>query len=464
MRRVRIGFVPLAILLAACTSTGSVATSPPSTPASSAAPTSDSASPSVRSPTPAASGAWSTYHGDTGRSGHLSGPAIKGQLHHEWTRNLDGAVYAQPIVVGSLVIAATENNSVYGLRASNGAVVWRRHLTPPVLLSRLPCGNIDPLGITGTPAYDAKTGDVFVVTETTGGRHDLRAIDARTGRLQWTRNLDVVDRDRSAQQQRSAVLVAHGDVYVAFGGLFGDCGNYIGYVTRVATNGRGPVDHYAVPSGREAGIWAPPGPVAERTGDLLVAVGNGSGTGGSFDGSDSVVRLSSDLKRKDFFAPSTWAADNASDLDLGSSSPVLVGKHIVIAGKRGTVYLLPSTLGGIGGQTATLDGCSAYGGAAATAAAAILPCSAGIRRLDINGAHMRWAWQVRGVTGSPLIVADTVYALSTQDGDLCVVDLQSGHVQARVHVGDVTRFATPAPIDGGLVVGTTAGVVAVRGS
>ena len=453
MRGVRFGVVSLAILLAACTSTGSRPAPRPLPPSS--APTS-SASPAALS--------WPTYHGDTARSGQLRGPAIRDPLRKSWEQHLDGAVYAQPILVGDTVIAATENNTVYALRSHTGTVVWRRHLAEPVRRSQLPCGNIDPLGITGTPAYDAKSGLVFVVTETTGGRHDLRAIDARTGALRWTRNLDVVDRDRTAQQQRAALLVAHDKVYVAFGGLFGDCGNYIGYLTAVPTDGTGDIAHYAVPSGREAGIWAAPGPVEDSDGNVLVAVGNGSETGGQFDGSDSVVRLSPDLKRSGFFAPSTWPADNAADLDLGSSSPVIVGNHIVIAGKRGTVYLLPRQLGGIGGQVATLDGCAAYGGAATTATAVVLPCSEGIRRLDVDGSDLRWRWQVAGVAGSPLIVGGTVFALSAQDGKLCSIDLRSGHIRSRVDVGEVTRFATPAPLPDGLVVGTTHGVVALRGS
>src|SRR5690242_21541856 len=41
----------------------------------------------------------------------------------------------------------------------------------PQPLSGLPCGNIDPLGITGTPAYDATTGSVFVVAETRSEEH-----------------------------------------------------------------------------------------------------------------------------------------------------------------------------------------------------------------------------------------------------------------------------------------------------
>lgn len=459
MRRVRIGLVPLAILLAACTSSGSKPGQPVSSPSS----VPSTSAPSVRPPAPVLPSSWPTYHGDNARTGYLRGPAISGRLRTAWETALDGAVYAQPIVVGDFVIAATENNSLYKLRIDTGAIVWRRHLAAPMRRSELPCGNIDPLGITGTPAYDVQSDLVFLVTETTGGRHDLHAIDARNGQEEWARNLDVVDRDRTAEQQRSAILVSHNTVYVAFGGLFGDCGNYIGYVTAIGTDGKGAIAHYGVPSGREAGIWAPPGPVLDDDGTLLFAVGNGSETGGQFDGSDSVLRLSPGLQRAAFFAPSTWPADNAADLDLGSSSPIQVGNHTVIAGKRGTVYLLAKSLGGIGGQVATLDGCAAYGGAAATQTAAVLPCNDGISRLNVDGGHMHWAWQLSGVAGSPIIVGDTVYSVSLDNGDLYAVDLRTGHVRSRINIGSVTRFATPAPISGGLVVGTTSGVVAIRG-
>ena len=462
MRCVRIVLIGLSVALAGCTSSGST---PASTPPAGNAPAS-SAGPSSASPSSARVAAdWPTYHGDNARTGVARGPDLQTPLRQAWSRSLDGAVYAQPVVVGSTVVVATENNSVYALRADNGNVVWRRHLAEPVSRSQLPCGNIDPLGITGTPAYDAKTRAVFVVTETDGGVHDLHAIDARTGNVTWRRNLDVVNRDRRAEQQRGALLVAHDRVYVAFGGLFGDCGNYIGYVTGVATDGDGPVLHYEVPSGREAGIWAAAGPVEDpRTGDLFVAVGNGSETGGQFDGSDSVLRLSPTLQRRGLFAPSTWPDDNAADLDLGSMSPVVTGDRVVIAGKRGTVYLLPRTLGGIGGELDALDGCTGFGGGASAGDVVLLPCSDGIRRLTVRGNDMHWNWRLPGVAGSPMIVGTTVYTLRQDTGDLYAIDLGSGRVRARVHVDEVTRFATPAPAGELLVVGTTQGVVAVRGS
>src|SRR3954469_701498 len=463
MRYVRFGVAGLCVALAACTSSGSTPTAPPTTAGgTSGAPAVTS---SIGPLTGQQAGQWPTYHGDNARTGFARQPVLSPPLRRAWTRDLDGAVYAQPIVVGGTVIAATENDSVYALRADDGTVLWRRHLGESVPLSRLPCGNIDPLGITGTPAYDVRTGDVFVVTETSGSSHDLHAIDARTGSVSWTRNLDVVDRDRHAEQQRGALLVSHGRVYVALGGLFGDCGDYIGYVTGVATNGKVRVLHYEVPSGREAGIWAAPGPVEDPvTGDLLVAVGNGSETGGSFDGSDSVLRLSPTLQRRAFFAPSTWPQDNAADLDLGSMSPVLAQHRVVIAGKRGTVYLLRPDLGGIGGELDTLDGCAGFGGAATVGQVVVLPCTDGIRRLEVLGDHMRWDWRLPDVGGSPLIVGATVYTLSRDAGVLHAVDVKTGKVLARLDVGDVTRFATPAPAGRFIVVGTRTGLVAVAGS
>jgi PQQ-like domain len=78
-----------------------------------------------------------------------------------WRAELDGAVYGQPLVIGNQVIAATENDTVYALSARDGQVVWSVSLGQPMPGADLLCGDIDPLGITGTPAYDPDTGLVL---------------------------------------------------------------------------------------------------------------------------------------------------------------------------------------------------------------------------------------------------------------------------------------------------------------
>src|SRR5215471_1892128 len=94
---------------------------------------------------------WTTYHRDAARTGVAPAQPTAGPLSIAWRRHLDGAVYGQPLVIGGLVIAATEGDTVYGLDRATGTARWHVHLGTPVPLSALPCGNIDPLGITGTP-------------------------------------------------------------------------------------------------------------------------------------------------------------------------------------------------------------------------------------------------------------------------------------------------------------------------
>jgi outer membrane protein assembly factor BamB len=457
MRLTTAGLAAAAVLVAGCT--GSSAPSAQPTASAPVSPTSPVSSSPTSTTAPATD--WPTYHGTTDRAGAAS-TALRAPLRRAWSMNLDAAMYAQPIVVGGVVLAATENNSVYVIDLSTGHVRWRRHLETPARRADLPCGNIDPSGITGTPAYDAATRSVFVVTEGTHAQHTLRALDVTTGSQRWQRNIDVAPgRDPLAEQERGAVLVTAGHVYVAFGGRDGDCGNYVGYVTSTAVSGSGTIAHYAVPTAREAGMWAAAGPVVGPAGDVYVASGNGAEVGGSYDGSDSVIRLSTALQRKALFAPDTWRQDNAQDLDLGSMSPVPVDGRIVIAGKRGTVFLLAAGLGGIGGELMHLDGCAGYGGGAVSGSTVLMPCKDGVRALQVQGDHMRWLWQRDGVTGSPSIGGNAGYAFD--NGDLVELSLTTGHTMSRVHVGDVTRFATPAPVGSYVLVGTTSGVMAIVG-
>ncbi len=111
---------------------------------------------------------WWTYHRTPNRAGHVA-QAPGSPLKRAWSKKLGAAVYGEPLVVGSTLIVATERNKVFGLNARTGHVRWQTGLGRPQPMSGLPCGNIDPLGITGTPAYDPRTGSVFVVAETLGG-------------------------------------------------------------------------------------------------------------------------------------------------------------------------------------------------------------------------------------------------------------------------------------------------------
>ena len=171
---------------------------------------------------------WTEYNGNPARTGVAAGLPAAGALGLAWTARLDGAVYGQPLVVGDEVIAATENDSVYALNRATGKTIWRASLGTPVPQSALNgCGDIFPLGITGTPVYDATNGLVYAVAEVTGYQHVLVAVDATTGAVKLRRDLDspTAANQPAYNQQRPALAIDDGRVYAAFGGLFGDCGS-----------------------------------------------------------------------------------------------------------------------------------------------------------------------------------------------------------------------------------------------
>jgi hypothetical protein len=440
------------LLLAAC---GSTPTPAPLVPLE--------LTPGAATPHPVGADDWTMYHRDAARTGTVAGLATPSRLTRAWRTTLDGAVYAEPLVIGDMVIAATEHDSLYALDSQTGRVRWKATLGEPMPRAALPCGNIDPLGITGTPIFDPRTGLVYAVAEVAGPAHILVGVELTSGQVRVRRSADPPGMDPATHQERGALALANGWVYVPYGGLYGDCGDYHGWVVAARTDGTGALLTYQVPTTREGGIWAPPGAVLDAQGTLYVAVGNGAATGGAWDHSDAVLRLAPSLQLLDGFAPHQWAQDNAGDADLGSMGPVLLPGGLIFAdGKSGQGYLLRADhLGGVGGQAQALAFCHAYGGAAVSGATAIIPCTEGLRQLRLmDGPRVVVGWRAPGnITGSPVIGGQTVYALDP-GGTLYALDLASGAVRAQVAVGGTSRFATPTLAHGRVFVGTLAGVEA----
>ena len=414
-------------------------------------------------PTPGNSTDWTTYHDNNARTGLVANAPDPHQLTRAWNVQLDGAVYAEPLVIGGRVIVATEGDSLYALDSHTGQVQWRTNVGTPVSLSTLPCGNVDPLGITGTPVYDPATGLVFAVAEIQGPAHILVGVDVATGKVRVRRPVDIPAMDPRVHQQRSALALFQNMVYIAYGGLYGDCGDYHGTVVASRTDGSGPLLSYQVPTPREGGIWAASGPAIDNAGHIYVAVGNGATTQGDWDHSDSILRLSPTLSLEDGFAPTQWQQENASDSDLGSMGPILLPGGLIFAdGKGGQGYLLhANALGGVGGQAAVKDICNAYGGAAALGSQVFVPCVDGVRQVLVgSGASLTVGWHaLSNISGSPIIGGHTVYTLDP-GGTLYALDIANGNVRAMLSVGATSRFATPTLSGNSVFVGTLTGVVA----
>jgi outer membrane protein assembly factor BamB len=372
------------------------------------------------------------------------------KVRQAWaTPQLDGDLYGEPLVFQGRVLVATEANSVYAFDASTGQQVWTVNLGDPIPRSALACGNIDPTGVTGTPVIDPTTGVIYLVAFVQPGRHDLVALDVSNGSVRWRQPADPPDLDPLYEQQRSALTIANGRVYVLYGGLFGDCGPYKGAVVSYPLDGGGPATSWTVPTRREGGLWAPSGAAVDSTGNLFVATGNAASTDpGVFDYGNAVVRLTSDLQLADHWAPTDWYSLSAADADLGSLGPVLLdGGLIFVAGKSGVGYLLDGGhLGGIGGELAHTTVCDggAFGGAAGAGATIVVGCSGGPAGVQVSGHSLSSAWHANGGrTGAPVIAGGTAWLVSN-GGHLFALDAGTGDVKADISLGGkVPGFPTP---------------------
>ena len=332
-----------------------------------------------------------TFQFDRGRSGanrnetRLTVAAVQAGFARvaAFAPDLDGDVYAQPLYLPGVAVGgarrdvlfvATQGNSMYALDAATGAEVWRTPLGTPVPRSMQQCGNINTIGVVSTGVIDPATNTLYAVAFTNDGglQFKLNALDVATGaqRAGYPVNISPPATggssfDARATGQRGALQFADGKVFVPFGGLYGDCGIYHGWVVGIDAANPAQQVAYATP-GRGSGVWAVGGSAMDETGRLFVATGNSTPLGGHTPGSfgERVIRLGGGASGP------TGSADNASffeasdarmldlqDLDIGSVSPVLLPpiagapRLLWQGGKAGVSYLLNSeNLGGTGSQ------------------------------------------------------------------------------------------------------------------
>jgi hypothetical protein len=312
---------------------------------------------------------------------------------------VDSLIYGQPLYVPNLQIAGgihnvvfviTENNSVYAFDADNkvSTPLWHTRVNIPV-----PCGTNQPvpgsncnlvyltsvIGITSTPVIDLTQGThgaIYVEARTNPNnagkyRHTLHKYDLSTGkdmpgspalisgsvRGTGRDNVNgVVTFNQNSENDRGALLLANGVVYVPFasindapifhGWIFGYDATtmkrrYVFNTTPNKTTNQGG-------DGEQGGIWN--GTItADASNVLFTATGNGSWENTVGDWGNTYLKLTpglNKLKVVDFFTPNALAFDN-NDTDLGTSAAILLPDqtgsfpHLMVGGdKNGTVYLV----------------------------------------------------------------------------------------------------------------------------
>ena len=425
-------------------------------------------------------GAWTVYHGDPAGSGVAQNVPSVDTGTRAWTSPpLDGQLYGEPLVVGGRVYVATENDTVYALSSSTGSVVWSDHLARPVPAASLPCGDIGPtVGITGTPVLDVARSELFVVADELkqgAPAHVLVGLSTVSGSTQLTQPVDPPGASAAALLQRTGLTLASGQVVFGFGGNYGDCSTYRGWVVGVPEAGGTPVD-FGIDTGAgqsQGAVWmGGAAPAVDGAGNVWVGVGNGSVTSASrpYDHSNSVLELSPALRLVQFFAPSSWATDNSRDLDLSMAPALLPDGQVVIAGKAGIAYLLDGAhLGGIGGQRVSLSSVcpdDVDGGSAEVGTVVYLPCLSGIVAVRVGASpptlDLEWS---SGTGGGPPIVAGGLVWTIGQDGTLSGLDPTTGSVRRQASVGAPSNhFPTPSVGDGLLLAASADRVVAFTAS
>ena len=338
------------------------------------------------------------HHNHLSRDGLYIDPAFTPSNAANLTRDTNfngtiaGDVYAQPLYIEggprgrAVVIAVTESNNVYALDAANGSIVWQTNVGPPVT-SGLPCGNVQPTGISGTPVVDLPSRSLFfnaMSYDTNGNpKHFIYSLNVDTGNLNpgWPVNVDsnavsgTTMFSSLAQGERGALAIIGSNLYVPYGGLYGDCSTYHGWIVAIPLTSPTNVMAWAT-TANGGGAWSVGG-IASDGVDPYLATGNTMGAS-TWAGGEAIIRFQPNLVLTNgitnYWAPLNWSTLDGEDLDIGGSGPLIVdvpgatpSKLVVALGKDGNCYLLNRT--NLGGVSAPVASAHVAGGSIIQAAA-----------------------------------------------------------------------------------------------
>ena len=308
-----------------------------------------------------------------------------------FAQNVDGVIVGQPLYASSVlmndgnvhnvVYVATQNNTVYAFDADS---TQGNNANPLWSVSLNGAGTADPIadfgctgthyteiGIMGTGVIDSGKTTLYLVAKTlvgTGsnqGRYfSLHALDITSGNELLGGPAVITGTVPSGngtgtfnpiyQMQRPALLLQNGTLYIGFGGNGCDEYNYSGWLFAYdAQNLQQESAFMVTPNGRSASFWqGGSGPAVDENGYIYLATANGTfdGPTGGNDFGDSVLKMGWDdgaLSVLDFFTPYNQKFLAQSDLDLGSSGPLILPDQpglypheLVVGGKQGTLYLV----------------------------------------------------------------------------------------------------------------------------
>ena len=199
-----------------------------------------------------------------------------------------------------------------------------------------------------TPVADANR--QFIYAASPDGK--VSKISIANGKAVWN---TAVTRLPKIEKMDSPLSFVNGRVIAPTAGYVGDAGTYQGHVV-ILNAGTGAIEHVwnSLCSDRlelmdpatcphvQSAIWGRAGIVIDpATGNLLFATGNGDYDGKTTWGDALIMLDPNATKMLGNWTPTNNAELNRRDLDVGSTSPVLLGDgYIAQGGKDGTIRLL----------------------------------------------------------------------------------------------------------------------------
>jgi outer membrane protein assembly factor BamB len=416
---------------------------------------------------------WTRFGYDAGRSSAPSAPmgvtaANLGSLRRRQVQ-LDGTVDASAIylhaahVMGEtrdVFFVTTTYGKTLAIDADSGTILWR--YTPRAYGTWSSGYRIT----TATPVADPDR--AFIYAAAPDGM--IRKLAVEDGRAVWK---TAITRLPEREKIAASLNFFRGRVIATTGGYIGDAPPYQGHVAVLdAATGRLIHVWNALCSDRrelmrprscdasDAAIWGRAGAVVDTaTGHLFVATGNGPWDGRTSWG-DATLELDADATAVvGNYTPTNTEELEATDADLGSTSPVLLGGGLVAqGGKDGRIRLLewPAMRGAAphrGGERqvlATPSGDDLFTApAVATIGGATWLFAAdnrGTAAWTLRGGRLMPMWQKRNAGTSP-VVADGLVFVYDPRGGLRVYEARSGRLVANLECGR-GHWNSPIVVDG----------------
>ena len=344
-----------------------------------------------------------TWHNDLARTGMnprewslTSGNVNSTDFGKLWVANVDGQIYAQPLVVSGLyfpgwdtynfLYVATEHNSVYAIDADTGFFIWQRSLLGPgeTPADTDECDSITPeIGITATPVIDRHSGPngtIYVATMSRDAAgnyfHKLHALDLTTGSEEFGGPVEIIATypgtgsnssngnvvfDPQHYLERAGLALSNGVIYTTWTS-HGDCPPYTSWVIGYDEHTLAQVRVLNLThNGSQGAIWQSGGaPAIDSNGFLYAMLGNGAfdttldtnGFPSKGNYGNCFVKLSpanSSLSVADYWTMFNTVDETNSDTDLGSGGPLLLPdmrdadgatRHLAVgSGKDAHIYI-----------------------------------------------------------------------------------------------------------------------------